>query len=136
MERNQEIVAFKAHFPLLQDLSDPDVGLAIDAANIFLDANVWPSAVDFQAARWYWIAHWLTMSQRAAMGAELGGSGAIDLFLRGVRYEGKMVQYAQRTYGSESAKDISPTDASYFTTTYGQLFLQLRTRNIIPIAVI
>jgi hypothetical protein len=86
-------------------------------------------------ARYYWAAHMLQLAQQQSASAAIGGSGMADLFTRMVRYEGKMVSFGERQLFAKEAT-AGPGEELLTLTYYGLMYLQLRTRNIMPVLVI
>jgi hypothetical protein len=135
MATPQDIIQFKATFPPFANVSDPAIATVLNTADLFLDPGPW-SAQDWPMARYFWAAHWLQLQQMQTAAAEIGGAGMADLFLRMVRYEGKMVSFGERQSLSSKEATAGPGEELLNFTIYGLMYLQLRTRNIMPVLVI
>lgn len=136
MASASDIIVLRARFPQFATVADPDIANAYDQADVFLDEAVWIPR-DWPLARLYWAAHMLTLYQQftTAAATETGGTGSTDLYVKTVRYGEKLVSYAERMAGADTMV-AGPGEALLATTIPGQLFLQLRTRNIFAIAVV
>jgi hypothetical protein len=135
MAKSSDIFAFRAQFPEFTSVSDADIAMIFNTADVYFDASQW-STTDFPLARMYWVAHMLSLMQEQGTSAELGGSGTADLFLRTVRIGERTVGFGQRQFAKGAASISGPGEEMLSYTYYGQLFLQLRARNIIPIAIV
>lgn len=135
MAKSADVFAFRAQFPEFASVKDADVAATLNTADVFLDASLW-SVRDFATARFYWVAHMLTLQQMQGASVELGGTGEADLFLRQVRIGERSVGFGQRNTAKGSTSGSGPGEDMLAYTNYGQLFVQLRSRNIIPIAVV
>jgi Protein of unknown function (DUF4054) len=134
MATPDDIIRFRATFPEFATVSDPAIATVLNTADLFLDESVWAPR-DWPMARYYWAAHMLQLQQMQAASAEIGGAGMADLFLRNVRYEGKMVSFGERQSFAKEASS-GPGEELLTLTIYGLMYLQLRTRNIMPVLVI
>lgn len=138
MAKAQDIFAFRSQFPEFASIKDADLAAVLNTADIYLDADMW-SARDFPLARMYWVAHMLTLSQQQAaiISTTDGGSGgSFDLYLHSIRIGERTISFSQRKAFESSATTSGPGEQMLSYTYYGQMFIQLRTRNIIPIAVV
>ncbi len=127
-------IRFRAVFPEFATVSDPAIATVLNTADLFLDEEVWAPR-DWPMARYYWAAHMLQLQQIQAASIELGGAGMADLYMKNVRYEGKMVSFGERqAFAKESS--AGPGEELLSLTTYGLMYLQLRARNIMPVLVI
>jgi Protein of unknown function (DUF4054) len=135
MASSHDVFAFRAQFPEFATVKDADLAATLNTADVFLDASQW-SPRDFATARMYWVAHMLTLQQMQGASVELGGTGMADLFLRQVRIGERTVGFGQRQFAKAAASGAGPGEEMLAYTYYGQLFVQLRSRNIIAIAVV
>lgn len=135
MAKSADIFAFRSQFPEFSSVKDADIATILNTADIYFDGSQW-SADDFGLARMYWAAHMLTLSQMQGASIELGGTGMADLFLRQVRIGERTVGFGQRQFAKAAAAGAGPGEEMLSYTYYGQMFIQLRTRNIMPIAII
>ena len=137
MASDQDIFAFRSRFPALGGLIDADISQALDTADVWIDATMWASQIDAALARQYWAAHMLQLQQLyASSAAEGGGIGAADVFVRQIRFGERHIAFQQRQAFTKSEASAGPGEQLLETTIYGQLFMQLRARNIMPIMVI
>jgi hypothetical protein len=135
MAKATDIFAFRSQFPEFASVKDADIATVLNTADIYLDSTMW-SSTDFPLARMYWVAHMLTLQQMQGASIELGGTGMADLFLRQIRIGERTVSFGQRQFAKAAAAGAGPGEEMLSYTYYGQMFIQLRTRNIIPIAII
>lgn len=135
MAKSADVFAFRAQFPEFSSVKDADIAATLNTADIFLDPNQW-STRDYALARMYWVAHMLTLQQMQGASIELGGTGMADLFLRQIRIGERTVGFGQRQFAKGAASTAGPGEEMLSYTYYGQLYLQLRARNIIAIAVV
>lgn len=135
MAKAQDVFAVRSQFPEFSQVSDADIAAVLNTADIYLDPTQW-STTDFPVARLYWVAHMLTLQQMQGASVELGGTGMADLFLRQVRIGERTIGFGQRQFAKAAASGSGPGEEMLSYTYYGQFFIQLRTRNIIPIAIV
>jgi len=132
MATAQDIRAFKARFSDFKLTDDASIAAVLNTADVFLDPRVWPSARDFALARMYWAAHLLSLMQMNSANATLsGGAGgsSADLFVREIHIGERTVMFQQRRTFEKSDTGTGPGEEMLTATLYGQLFIQLRTRN-------
>jgi hypothetical protein len=134
MATPEDIVRFRAAFPEFVTVSDPAIATVLNTTDLFLDEEVWAPR-DWPMARYYWAAHMLQLQQIQSASVELGGAGMADLYMKNVRYEGKMVSFGERMSFSKEGTS-GPGEELLTLTTYGLMYLQLRTRNIMPVLVV
>ena len=137
MATDQQVFAFRAKFSELSSASDPDVGEALDTAAIWVDPLIW-SIRDFPLAVLFWAAHFLTLKMWQLASAQLGaGTGSTDLFLRSISFGERRILFGERKLGQAAAANmLGPGEELLSQTIYGQLYLSLRSRNVIPIAIV
>ena len=135
MAATQQIYQFKSRFPEFATVADADIAMALDMAVVWIDQNKW-SFKDYPAAVLFWAAHYLSLQQQELTSVEFGGTGASDLYMRSISIGERHVTFAQRKYITAAEKMLGVGEQMYLLTIYGQYFLQLRSRNIIPIAVV
>jgi Protein of unknown function (DUF4054) len=135
MATSQDVIAFRLNYPEFKTLNDGDVAGALDDADVWVDGRLW-SPRDYQTGRYLWAAHNLNIlivlqGNLEAMGDKLGfanqtlatvGFGERRVAFRQLR----LLQTGQNVYATGP-------DQSLAETTYGQQFLMIRSRNIMPI---
>jgi hypothetical protein len=131
----EDIIAFKARFSEFAKLSDPPIAAVLNTADVYLDDVMW-SPRDFPLARMLWAAHLLTLQQTVAANSTIDGTGMSDLFVRSIRFGDRTVTFEQRQSFMSAQAGMEPGEILLSSTTYGQLFLQLRSRNIIPVTIV
>jgi hypothetical protein len=135
---SQDVISFRLSYSEFKALSDADVSLALDDADVWLDKDMW-SPRDYPTARALWAAHNLNillilMANVEAMGDKLGFT---NQSLATVGFGERRVAFRQlRTTQTGQNMYATGPDQSLAETTYGQLFLMLRSRNIMPIATV
>lgn len=135
MASHQDIIAFKARFSALASVKTPDIAAAIDLADGFLDASKWDPS-DFLIARLLLAAHLTAMEQQAIANNTIDGTGMSDLFVNTVKFGERTVSFAQRQAFSKLGAGMAPGEEMLLRTQYGELFLQLRFRNVPAVAII
>lgn len=138
MAKSQDVFAFRAQFPEFVNVADADLATILNTADIYFDATLW-SPTDFPLARLYWVAHMLTLAQQQASTINIAGGGSVglsDLFLRQIRIGERTIGFGQRQFAKAAAAGAGPGEEMLSYTYYGQFFLQLRARNIFPIAIV
>jgi hypothetical protein len=132
---SQDVIAFRLSYREFNALTDADVASALDDADVWLDSDMW-SPRDYPTARALWAAHNLNiylilLANIEAMGDKLGftnqslatvGFGERRVAFRQLR----MLQTGQNVYATGPDQAIAET-------TYGQLYLSIRSRNIMGI---
>jgi hypothetical protein len=142
MALNQDIIAFKAAYNEFGNHSDADIAAVFNTADVFLDTgSEWVRPQDFAKARQLWVAHWLTlariMGNTMLFGTSTSSStsgavgGFTDLFVREIHIGERTVSFDRRllTMANRKSTGTGPGEDELLLTIYGQLFLQLRTRN-------
>jgi hypothetical protein len=139
MATDSQIFVFRAKFPELAGANDPDVAEALDTAAVWVDDRIW-SVRDFPLALLYWAAHFLTLKLQQLASVQLsggGGTGVTNLFLRSIAFGERRIMFGERkSVASAADKMLGPGEALLNETIYGQLYLALRSRNVIPVAVV
>lgn len=146
---------FRARFPEFT-ASDPDIDAVIAAAMLWVDVGQWDEG-DYQPAILYLAAHYLKLSQDAALAAIPGATGSsgssestttstdIDTFLQSVQIGDRKVTWGKLGTQSTSRSGVGgvgtlqgkvTSDLILGRTLYGLEYIRLRRRNIIPILVV
>lgn len=136
MATSQDVIAYRLSYPEFKSLEDADVAAALDDADIWLDARMW-SPRDYPLARYLWASHNLNilmilLANQETMGDKLGFTNQT---LKLASFGERRVSFGQLAGEKEGtkAKFASGPDILLAETTYGQLYLLLRSRNIMPI---
>jgi Rod binding domain-containing protein len=131
-----DINAFRASFVELAIATDPQIAQAMNMADVMLGSGRnWTSQDDFAMARKLYTAHLLTLQLMQISSDSDGGIGLSDLFVQQIRFGERHISYGQRqAFNKSEAAD--PSDSLLYTTVQGQLFMQLRDRNIIPVMLV
>lgn len=137
MASAQDLSAFRSKFSALATVDDASIAGQLDVVDVEIgDGNNWPSQTDFAMARLALCAHFVMLDQQQAADVELGGIGMSDMYVRTIRFGERMTAFAQRK-AFESVETMSgPGETLLSSTSYGQLFIRLRARNIIPVAIV
>jgi Protein of unknown function (DUF4054) len=145
------VAEFETKFPAI--VATPEaIQMWLDTAAMMVD-NTW-YINDYQPAILFLAAHYLTtalaLEAAAALGGGAGGGGgstgstdtasAGPVYLSSVSIEGRTVSFRQggtssstRASQAAGAGITSQTDAALRRSLYGQIFIELRRRNVIPI---
>jgi hypothetical protein len=135
MAKSSDIFAFRSQFPDFTGVKDADIATVLNTADIYFDPSQW-STTDYPLARMYWVAHMLMLMGEQSADVALGGSGTADLFLRQIRIGERTIGFGQRQFAKGAASTAGPGEEMLSYTFYGQMFLQLRARNIIAVAIV
>jgi hypothetical protein len=137
MATSVDVNAFRAQYMELSSATDPQISAALNTTDVMLGSGKnWASQDDFNLARRMHAAHLLTLQMMQLANDSDGGIGLSDLFVQQVRFGERHVTFGQRQMFNRVGTNVDPVDSLYYTTTQGQLFLQLRDRNIIPVMLI
>jgi hypothetical protein len=134
MASTKLIYQFRSLFDEFSSASDADIGSSLDISNLWLDPTLW-SAQDFPLAIMFWAAHYLSLKLQQLASVEFGGTGATDLYIRQISFGERHVAFNQRSYEQAAEKMLGPGEQMLMSTIYGMQFIQLRSRNVIPVAV-
>lgn len=135
MVANSDIFEFRSKYPELTPQGDSMIAATLNTVDVMLDSRTWPNQVDFALARMTLAAHLLTMQRLQVAAFKVGGSGLIDLFVQSIAFGERTVGFGRRTPTSQGYK-ADPGETMLEMTAYGQLFVQLRARNIIPVMIV
>jgi hypothetical protein len=137
MATAQDMAAFRSKFASLAAIDDASVAGMFDVVDVELGSGSnWVSQADFQLARLALCAHFMIMEQLQVSTATLGGIGMSDVFVRTIRFGERLVGFAQRKAFENIEQTAGPGETLLSSTSYGQLYIRLRDRNIIPIAIV
>ena len=138
MATSRDVLAFRLSYAEFKSLNDADISAALDDADVWLDPLMW-SLRDFPTARYLWAAHNLNiliilLANQEAMGEQMGFTNQT---IATVGFGERRVAFKQLK-GTAQSKNVYATgpDQLLAETTYGQLFLALRSRNIMGILTI
>ena len=135
MASARDIFRFRSQFPEFDEVDDPSISQSLNTSKMWLDPAVW-APLDYDQAYLMWAAHLLSLIQMQTASTELGGTGETDLFVRSVSIGERRVVFQERRGTTVSEKMAGPGEDLLDQTIYGQMFLQLRGRNIIPVAMV
>lgn len=130
-----DIFRFRSQFPEFETVDDPSISNALNTSKLWLDPNVWDAA-DFQQAYLLWAAHLLSLILMQTASTELGGTGETDLYVRSISFGERRVVFQERRGAKGEEVSAGPGESLLDQTIYGQMFLMLRSRNIIPVAIV
>jgi hypothetical protein len=126
---------FRERFPEYENISNRDIVLALQVADLFVDPNKWNPA-DVQDARRFFAAHFLSLKQQQLASVQIGGAGSMDLFIRSVGFGERRVMFGERTAMVKGEVKLGAGEAMLNYTVYGMMYLQLRARNIPSVVVV
>ena len=135
MASSRDVISFRLSYAEFKALSDADVAAALDDADVWLDWRMW-SLNDFPTARYLWAAHNLNilmvlLANQEAMGDKMGFTNQT---MASVGFGERRIAFKQlRSDIAQKNPYSTGPDQLLAETTYGQLFLALRSRNIMPI---
>jgi hypothetical protein len=136
MASSAQIFQFRSKFSefTADVVSDSEIGNSLDIANLWVDQNRW-SAKDYPMAVQLWAAHFLSLKLQQLASALLGGASFTDLYIRSISFGERHLVFAQRQEQGQEA-NAGPGEGMLDQTIYGQLYIQLRTRNIMAVATV
>lgn len=135
MASSADVISFRLQFPEFASLNDGDIAGALDDADVWVDGRLW-ALRDYATGRYLWAAHNLNIyiilkANQAAMGDQMGFSNqtlaTVSFGERRVAFK----QLRQLTTGKNTY--VTGPDQELLETVYGQQFLMIRSRNIMPI---
>lgn len=138
MASAKDIYAFRGRFAEL-NATDAQIAAVLNTADIWLEQNSQWSTKDYALARMYWAAHLLVMQKihGTNLSTSIAGVSLADMYVSNVKIGEREVQFQQRQLVGNKANDgVGIGEIMLASTIYGQLFLQLRSRNIIPVAIV
>lgn len=140
MATPKDLFLFRGKFTEFATTNDGDIAAVLNTADMFLDPVAWgtdPASVsDFNLARMYWSAHWLSLVQQQVANATIDGTGMSDLFVRQISIGERRVAFQQRKSFEKIEEAAGPGEAMLSNTIYGQMYLQLRARNFPLVAIV
>lgn len=122
------VFSFRSRFPEFKDIVDPSIKIILDLAQRQISKDRWIQ-IDYEDAVLFWTAHMLQVTQTQATIADINGVAASDLFIRTVRYEGKLISFGERQGVRRAESSSGPGESLLDSTTYGQMFKVLRNRS-------
>jgi hypothetical protein len=131
----QDVFSLKARFGEFSTLPDAALTSAFNVVDMLLDPTVWPNQIDFANARLLYAAHLATI-QQMQLANSANGIGTADLYMSSITFGERSVAFGRRLNFGEQKGLAGSGEEMLSMTSYGQLFLQLRNRNIIPIMVV
>ena len=115
-----DIAGFKARFPAFENIADPTIQVALDDAEMDLNAGCFPTQY-LERATYTLAAHYLAVSLRvAAVGAGGGASDALGTL------QSKTVDKVSASYATANVKGSG--DVYWNSTPYGIQFQELVSR--------
>jgi hypothetical protein len=130
-----DLPTFRQWFPEFSTVDDPSIIQSLYVATLWIDPAMW-SKKDYPMAVLYWAAHWAQLVQNQLATMEIAGTGSTDIFLRQIRIGERTLGFASRQGQKEVEAMAAPGESLLSQTIYGQLFIQLRARNIPSVMVV
>lgn len=135
MASTQQIYQFRSQFSEFDQVADADIANAINTSALWVDKAVW-NAADYPQAVLLWAAHYLSLWLLEKASVQFGGTGDSGLYISSISFGERHVTFSQRGNEQASEKMLGPGEQMLMNTIYGQMYITLRQRNIIPIGVI
>lgn len=133
MATGQQIYAFRSQYPEFDDVAEADIAISIDTASMWVDPQVW-TPTDVNLAVQLLAAHFLSLKQQLLSSTQ--STGISDLYVQSVAFGERRISFGQRRFEAAAEKMLGPGEQMLLSTFYGMQFIQLRARNIIPIAIV
>lgn len=135
MTLQANIFAFRNRFPEFKDVDEPIILNYMDFATTQLDKETWDLENDYERGILLLAAHLVSKHlQLAAQSSD--GSGATDLFVSSIHFGERTVSFGRRGEADSTVGALGVGERALDDTMYGQMFLQLRSRNVIPVVLI
>lgn len=134
MASNSQVEAFQAKFSAFASTDEADIAEAIDTASIMVGDQTQWSSTDYALAVLYYAAHFLSLQEIEAASSQLAGPGESDIFVRQISFGERRISFEQRNLAKTGTQTTGPGESMLEDTIYGQLYLQLRSRNIVGVA--
>jgi Protein of unknown function (DUF4054) len=136
MATGADVITFRIKFMELGTATDPQIASALNVADVLLgDGRNWISQRDFAEARMQLAAHLATM-QLMQMANASDGSGMSDLYVTSVHIGDRSMQFSQRTGLTKAESQAGVGESMLESTVPGQIYMQLRARNIGPVMIV
>jgi len=133
----KDLASFRSKFSALATVDDATIAGQFDIVDVEIGNGFnWVSQADFQLARLALCAHFVMLDQQQASDVELGGVGMSDMYVRTIRFGERLTGFAQRKAFETLETMAGPGETLLSSTPYCQLFIRLRARNIIPVAIV
>ena len=129
------VATFRQFFPEFAGTQDGVINQYLYVATFWVDPLVW-SAKDYPVGLLYLAAHNLQLFLIQQAAQSVGGTGATDLFVRQVSFGERRIGFQQRRGQEQIEATAGPGEGLLSQTVYGQQYLQLRSRNVIPVGVV
>ena len=134
-DSTQLLYQFRSQFPEFDTTKSADIAVALKVASLFVDSNIW-TPTDYPQAMMYWAAHFLTLKAMQLAGVATGGVGSADLYVRSIAFGERHIAFGERRSALTAEKMLGPGEQMLLLTMYGEIYLMLRTRNVVPLAVV
>lgn len=143
MVPSQDVISFKSNLPIFASINDADVAAALNTASVMVpDDGTWMET-DYPLALRYYAAWLLSMIQLQSWSASLmsmsGSSmagGATDLYVSAIRFGERDVSFGRRVPVFSRVSTLGPGEELLSLNIWGQMFQQLRARNIVPVMIV
>lgn len=143
MVPSQDVISFKSNLPIFASINDADVAAALNTASVMVpDDGTW-SETDYPLALRYYAAWLLSMIQLQSWSASLmslsGSSmagGAADLYVSAIRFGERDVSFGRRVPVLSNRTTLGPGEDLLSLNIWGQMFQQLRYRNVVPVMIV
>lgn len=126
---------FRSRFSEFTKVSDPDIANALNFSSVWVDPTVWTPA-DYPQAVLLWAAHYLSLWLLEKASVQFGGTGDSSLYVQSISFGERHVTFGQRSGSQVNENMLGPGEQMLNDTIYGQMYIMLRQRNIIPIRII
>lgn len=135
MTLQTNIFAFRSRFPEFNSVDDGVILNYLDFATTQLDKETWDIGTDYEKGMLYLTAHLVSKHQQlAAQSAD--GSGATDLYVSSIHFGERTVSFGRRGEADSQLGALGVGERALDDTLYGQMFLMLRSRCVIPVVIV
>lgn len=128
------VFAFRSRFPEFKTVPSDTVTFMLEYAATQLSKDVWTIGNDYELGILYLTAHMVSKWQQTQANAS-DGSGATDLFVQSIHFGERSVSFGRRGDSDSKVGALGLGEKGLDDTLYGQMFLNLRQRNVPSIAI-
>lgn len=126
------IFAFRTRFPEFKDVGEGQIAIFFEFAKTQVDEKIWTD--DYALGILYLTAHHVSKYLVAQANAA-DGSGATDLFVSSISFGERSVAFGKRGESDTRLGALGVGERGLDDSLYGQMFLSLRSRNVMSIAI-
>lgn len=144
MATSQDIIAFKTQMPVFASARDADIAAVLNTAAFMVPNDGTYDSLSYPRAMRLYAAWLLDLMQQQEANASLSGqegessSTPLDTVVSSITFGERTVSFAQRGLisSNSAAETLGPGEALFNANIWGVMYLQLRSRNVVPVMVV